>query len=187
MASPFPLAGLLRLRRLREDTAAGELAAANALLRSAAGRRTRARGALSALNSEVSGADELRNLQAVRASSASMLADLQSLAAMHARRSGEAEQALAAAHALTRSVEKLEDKHRAERAAAALQEEQLALDEIASRAHGGQAPHGALTGSGGLTGSGALTGFGGLTGSAALTAPGGLTNPGQPNRTDEQR
>ena len=138
MASSFPLAGLLRLRRLREDTAAGELAAANALLRSATVRRSRAHGALSSLTSEVSGADEMRALQAVRASSASMLADLQSLAAMHARRSDDAERALAAAHALTRGVEKLEDKHTAEQAAAALQEEQLALDEIASRGHGGQ-------------------------------------------------
>lgn len=135
MASPFPLAGLLRLRRLREDTAAGELAAANALLRSATGRRSRAHGSLSSLSSEVSGADEMRTLQAVRASSASMLADLQSLAAMHARRSDDAQRALSAAHALTRTVEKLEERHTAEQVAAALQEEQLALDEIASRAH----------------------------------------------------
>ena len=138
MPSPFPLAGLLRLRRLREDTAAGELAAANALLRSATARRGRAHRDLASLGSEASGPDGLRTLHAARASSAAMLADLQSLAAMHARRSAEAEQELAAAHALTRTVEKLEERHTAARAAEELQNEQLALDEIASRTSGGQ-------------------------------------------------
>jgi flagellar FliJ protein len=138
MASSFPLAGLLRLRRLREDTAAGELAAANTLTRAATARRTRAQGDLSALGVEASDADSLRALSAARAASAAMLADLQALAAMHTRRSVEAEKALGAAHALTRSVEKLEAKHTGAQVAAELREEQLALDEIASRMRVGQ-------------------------------------------------
>jgi flagellar FliJ protein len=138
MPAPFPLAGLLRLRRLREDTAAGELAAANVLTRAATARRARAQGDLSALGSNASDADSLRALSAARASSAAMLADLQALAAMHTRRSVDAEKALGAAHALTRSVEKLEDKHTEASAAAELRDEQLALDEIASRMRVGQ-------------------------------------------------
>jgi flagellar FliJ protein len=138
MATPFGLAGLLRLRKLREDTAAGELAASNALLRSATGRRTRAHGELAALSSEASDPDSLRALHAARASSAAMLAELQTLAGMHSRRAADAGQALAAAHALTRTVEKLEEKHVAAGTAALLRDEQLALDEIASRMHTGQ-------------------------------------------------
>jgi flagellar FliJ protein len=134
MARSFPLAGLLRLRQLQQDQAAGDLAAANARLRENGRSIAQARGLLGTTASEVSDAAALHALAAARASSRSMLADLQALEQL---RRDEAEQARAGfqqARARAVALEKLEARHAVAAAAEELHGEQVALDEIASGA-----------------------------------------------------
>ncbi|NKX53614.1 flagellar FliJ family protein [Arthrobacter mobilis] len=132
MSRSFPLAGLLRLRRLQQDQAAGELAAANARLQENGRNIMQARDLLGATVSEVPDTAALHAVAAARASSRSMLADLQ--AAEQLRR-GEAEQARLAfqeARAQAIGLEKLEARHALAAAAEELRGEQVVLDEIAS-------------------------------------------------------
>jgi flagellar protein FliJ len=131
----FPLAGLLRLRKLQEDQAA-------AALTSARGRadeiRARNRRLRDSLNAPVGGpaAHSLEHLVAIaaaRASTSSMLSELEALG-----RSTEDEEARTLAEhqearrrALT--LEKLEAGHEAAEAAERGVEEQRVLDELAVR------------------------------------------------------
>lgn len=134
MSKQFTLAGLLRLRRMQEDTAATTLAAANNRLAVGAARRAAARAGLGESDAEVSTAAAMAAMAAARASSHSMLADLQSLAALDAEAAQSAQEAFNAARLQTKGLEKLSDKHAATVAAGELAAEQVAIDEIASGA-----------------------------------------------------
>ncbi len=133
MARPFSLLGLLRLRHAQQDQAGAVLAEANDRLREAADERVRAKRTLADEPSEVTDAAMLSALAASRASSRGMLAELD---AVTQRRQADADAAQAAFNEARRAaigLEKLEQKHVVAEAAADLRDEQIALDEIASR------------------------------------------------------
>jgi len=132
MARAFPLAGLLRLRRLQEDRAASELAQANGRVRDNDTIQTRARRTLEGFTSTATDVDTLRAIAAARASSTSMLADLSALDATHRQAAQRAQGDFQRAKIQAVSIEKLSDKHLTEAHAEDLRVEQLALDEIAS-------------------------------------------------------
>ncbi len=134
MARTFPLAGLLRLRQLQQERAAGELAAANARDKDARRARSEAYAALEASAVDAVDASTLHAIAAARASSRSMLADLEALGA---RRTAEVEAArneFSAARARSVGLEKLEGKYAEAEAAEDLRTEQTILDELAGTA-----------------------------------------------------
>ena len=131
MVRAFPLAGLLRLRRLQEESAAGKLAAANALVRETSEVQAQAYQVLADLPMAGTGGVTMHAVAAARASSRAMLADL---AALGASRSADAETARLAFHsarAESVGLEKLEARHAQETAVEELRSEQLVLDELA--------------------------------------------------------
>lgn len=132
MARTFPLAGLLRLRQLQQDQAAGGLAAANARLRENDSSRNRARNALEDTGSSVSTAAALHAVAAARASSRSMLAELESIGDERRSEAARAQAEFNAARAQSVALEKLEGKHTEAVAGEELRAEQVVLDEIAS-------------------------------------------------------
>ena len=114
MGRDFPLAGLLRLRRLQQDSAAGTLAAANADLRRAAEARIEAYGSLAATPLEAADAATLNAIAAARATSRSMLADLLASEQLKDAAVNTAQAEFQAARARSVGLEKLEakvDKH----------------------------------------------------------------------------
>lgn len=136
MNRQFPLAGLLRLRRLEQDQAAAHFGAVNAQLRAAAGRQDNALAESERSPSEVGDSGALRAVAAARAASASMLAELQALTSLAEAEAQQALQDLGAARARTLGLEKLEARHGAEFAAAELVAEQNVLDELSSARRG---------------------------------------------------
>ncbi|MDK1328773.1 flagellar FliJ family protein [Arthrobacter sp. zg-Y1143] len=134
MPRTFPLAGLLRLRQMQQERAAGALAAANVREKETVQARTEAYSALESSNSQAMDSATLIAIAAARASSRSMLADLNALGT---RRTAEVEAARAefsAARARSVGLEKLEGKYAAAEAAEDLRTEQNILDELAGSA-----------------------------------------------------
>lgn len=134
MSRPFPLTGLLRLRRLQEDQAAGRLAAAHNTAAAHTARQRQARMDLDGTSSEVTDSSALLAVAAARASARSMLAGLETLSAGHRAAVDLARDEFAKAKLETAGLEKLEDRHAEAAAAEELQAEQLVLDELASAA-----------------------------------------------------
>ncbi|MBD8044724.1 flagellar FliJ family protein [Arthrobacter sp. Sa2BUA2] len=134
MGRDFPLAGLLRLRRLQQDSAAGSLAAANAKLRQSSDARSEAYDALAATPLEAADAATLHAIAAVRASSRSMLADLLAAEALDNTAVHTAQAEFHAARARSVGLEKLETKHSDALAVEDLRTEQAVLDELAGTA-----------------------------------------------------
>lgn len=134
MRRDFPLAGLLRLRRLQQDSAAGTLAAANADLRRAAEARIEAYGSLAATPLEAADAATLNAIAAARASSRSMLADLLASEQLKDAAVNTAQAEFQAARARSVGLEKLEAKHSDAVAVEDLRTEQNVLDELAGTA-----------------------------------------------------
>jgi flagellar FliJ protein len=134
MARAFALAGLLRLRQIEKEHAASDLAAANALRRDAGERQARAIAALHAVPAEATDAGTLFAMAAARASSRSMLADLNALAAETEAQAETAQQAFTEAKKRAVGLEKLETRHRQGVVAGDLSAEQAAIDEIATGA-----------------------------------------------------
>lgn len=132
MSRPFSLAGLLRLRHLQQDQAAGDLAAANARLRATATRIDETRAALEHLPLNPTGADTLYAIAAARASSRSMLAELVALDDVAQQAAAAAQADFEAKKAASASLEKLEGRHGAAEAAEDLHAQQTVIDEIAS-------------------------------------------------------
>lgn len=128
----FPLAGLLRLRHLQQGEAASELAAANSRVQDNQTRRDRARALLHGGASAPTSAAAMNAMAAARASSRSMLADLDALGQGHLATLDEAQKVFDAARAESIGLEKLEARHAAAVAAADLHADQIVLDEIAS-------------------------------------------------------
>ncbi|KPN18255.1 flagellar FliJ family protein [Arthrobacter sp. Edens01] len=134
MGRDFPLAGLLRLRRLQQDSAAGNLAAANAALRRSSEARSEAYDSLAATPLEAADAATLTAIAAARASSRSMLADLLAAEALESAAVNSAQAEFQAARARSVGLEKLETKHSDAVAVEDLRTEQNILDELAGTA-----------------------------------------------------
>lgn len=134
MTRAFPLAGLLRLRRLQEETAAAKLAAANARVQETSRLQAQAYQELAQSSMAATDSTTLYAVAAARASSRAMLADL---AALGVRRTAEADTAQAAFHSARADsvgLEKLEARHQVEAAAEDRRTEQTILDELAGSA-----------------------------------------------------
>jgi flagellar FliJ protein len=132
MSRAFPLAGLLRLRHLQQDQAAGDLAAANSRLRENSVVRDRARAALGGSPAEATSVEALYAVAAARASTRGMLADLDALGRRHAAAAQQAQTVFDAARAQALSLEKLELRHSHAVTVEEQHEEQIVIDEIAS-------------------------------------------------------
>jgi flagellar protein FliJ len=129
----FSLAGLLRLRRLREDQAAAEVGRARSRASEIAAERHQLIGTLSDHGHEARDVRGIAAISAARASTSTMLADLEALHVAQAEVLARAEAEHRATRRATLSVEKLEERHDAESRAEELRGEQAALDEIAGR------------------------------------------------------
>lgn len=134
MTRTFSLAGLLRLRRIEQDQAAGTLSTANARSQAIHARKSAARMELQESPTDVSSVKALHMASIARASSRSMLADLIALEAIQEAETTAAQEAFTAARTRTAGLEKLEIKHNAGVAAADMLAEQNALDEISAGA-----------------------------------------------------
>jgi flagellar FliJ protein len=134
MARLFPLAGLLRLRHLQQDEAAGALASANARLDVTSVQQNRARSALGATRVDVSSTESLYALAAGRASMRSTLSDLESLSERQRIEAERATEAYSAAKSQAVRIEKLEAKHSEAATTEDLRVEQSVIDELASTA-----------------------------------------------------
>lgn len=132
MSRAFPLAGLLRLRQTQQDHAAAELATANRSARDAKARRQAARIEASMTESEAVSPAALLAIAAARASSRSLLADLDALCQIEDDAVATAQSAFTAARTRSVGLEKLSDRHHTQWNAGQLKAEQGALDEIAS-------------------------------------------------------
>ena len=134
MNRQFSLAGLLRLRQAEQKTAETGLASANARSSSVRARRAEARAALAESAGTAGDSATLLAIAAARASSQSMLAELDALAAVAAEEAAAAQAEYTEARRRAVDLEKLETRHDAAFAASELLAEQGALDEIASAA-----------------------------------------------------
>ncbi len=132
MARMFPLAGLLRLRQIQEEQAASDLAVANARAREIASRQSKARRALGSSSAEVSSPAVLYAVAAARASSRSMLAELDSLDCEHQPVLDQANEVFTHARARSIGLEKLAGRHHQKQTEEELHAEQAAIDEMAS-------------------------------------------------------
>lgn len=132
MKRAFPLAGLLRLRHLQQDQAAGDLAAANSRLQQNSVTRERARSALGGTPAEATSVEALYAVAAARASTRGMLADLDALGRHHEASAQQAQAVFDSARVQTRSLEKLEIRHAQAVITEEHHDEQLVIDEIAS-------------------------------------------------------
>ncbi|SDC84661.1 flagellar FliJ protein [Sanguibacter gelidistatuariae] len=134
MSRPYRLAGLLRLRKLQEDQAASDLAVANAARRAALDRQSAAEGALAD-----HGFDPVTDVGAWRSAIASRVAlrglVLEASVAAEVAATEVNQRELAWADARRRAIplEKLEERHEETEKIEDLRQEQIVLDEIASR------------------------------------------------------
>lgn len=129
----FGLAGLLRIRRLKEERAAYEMTRARSRASELASERHQL---LDQLQDHAHDARDVRGIHALaaaRASTSTMLADLEALAITQQRMIAEAEERHRAALRDVRTVEKLEERHDAEERDAETRAEQTVLDELAAR------------------------------------------------------
>ncbi len=130
----FSLAGLLRLRRLREDQAGAEVGRARSRASEIAADRHQLIGSLSDHGHEARDVRGIAAISAARASTSTMLADLEGLRRTQEEIVARAEAEHRAARRATLSVEKLEERHEAETRAEDLRTEQSLLDELAGQA-----------------------------------------------------
>lgn len=132
MNRQFPLAGLLRLRKMQEDQAASGLARANSRSATARDRRAAARTELGNSGEKAGSSAAMLAIAAARASSQSMLADLDALSAAAEAQLAAARTDYTEARRQAVGLEKLELRHGDELSLADLRTEQGVLDEIAS-------------------------------------------------------
>lgn len=132
MARMFPLAGLLRLRQIQEEQAASDLAVANARSREIRSGQSRARDSLASSSADAASSTVLYAVAAARASSRSMLAELDALGCQHQPVLDQANEAFAEARARSIGLEKLAGRHHVKQTEEELHAEQAAIDEIAA-------------------------------------------------------
>ncbi|MGN6444387.1 flagellar FliJ family protein [Amnibacterium sp.] len=130
----FGLAGLLRIRRLKEERAAYEMVRARSRASELAHERHQLLDQLDDHAHEARDVQGIHAIAAARASTSGMLADLEALSATQRRLVADAEDAHREARRDVRAVEKLEEKHDATERETELRGEQTILDELASRA-----------------------------------------------------
>ncbi|MGW8431265.1 flagellar FliJ family protein [Curtobacterium citreum] len=129
--SGFRLAGILRIRGIQQQQAAGDLAQANHSLARVVQRRADIRAQLAGTTTDAAGPGAIAAMSSTRAAAQSMLADL---TAMHASAEVTADDASAAynlSRARTLALEKLQERHDRQQTAAREAQEQAALDELA--------------------------------------------------------
>jgi flagellar FliJ protein len=134
MTSHFPLAGLLRLRRLEEDRAAARYGAASARLAALTARQESSLAEADQLPAEFETVSALAAAAAARASSMSMLSEIRALTTTAEAERDTAQRDFGAARARTVGLEKLEARHASAATAAELAAEQVVLDELGSSA-----------------------------------------------------
>jgi flagellar FliJ protein len=130
----FGLAGLLRIRRLKEERAAHEMVRARSRASELAQERHQLLDQLDDHAHEAKDVRGIHALSAARASTSTMLSDLEALSLTQRRLVADAEDAHREARREVRTVEKLEEKHDVAQREAELRDEQTILDELASRA-----------------------------------------------------
>jgi flagellar FliJ protein len=133
MNRTFPLAGLLRVREVEEDLAAGELARAQRERAAAAERVEAVRAELQGQDPRPANDAAWQAMVAGRAALSALLSE-----GIAARQAAEQqvrgrEQEWSAARARTRAVERLAERHTDRVTAAERKAEQAGLDEIAAR------------------------------------------------------
>lgn len=133
MARAFALAGLQRLRDLQEAQAAGKLAAANAKLREGSARAARARAAADAAPVDADSAAALQAVAAARASTRSLLVELDGLVASLDDEAEAVRTEYREARRRAVVLEKLGERHAEGVLREDLAREQAALDELAAR------------------------------------------------------
>ena len=134
--STFRLLNLLKLRRLQEDGVRAELARARATETDRRRREQRVRAVLGDSTVDASSAEAVHSIAAARASSSSMLGELETLLAQDHQAVVDASAAYAVAKTRTTQLEKLEAQHAARTRRDDLRAEQNVLDEHAGRATG---------------------------------------------------
>ena len=130
----FGLAGLLRIRRLKEERAAHEMVRARSRASELAQERHQLLDQLEDHAHEAKDVRGIHALSAARASTSTMLSDLEALSLTQHRLVADAEDAHRRARREVRTVEKLEEKHEEVQREADLRAEQTILDELACRA-----------------------------------------------------
>jgi flagellar FliJ protein len=134
--STFRLLNLMKLRRMQEDGARAELARARATETDRRRREQRVRGMLGDSAVDASSAEAVQSIAAARASSSSMLGELETLLAQDQQSVLEASAVYAEAKTRTTQLEKLEEQHAARVHRDDLRREQNVLDEHAGRRDG---------------------------------------------------
>jgi flagellar protein FliJ len=134
MTRSFPLAGLLRLRKLEEDQSASTLSRARVQAAEQSHRSRSARAAFADSDSGATSPAMLAAIAASRASAVTMFAELTELERQHDMEVELARVAHERAHARALGLEKLEERHDEAVAAEELRAEQIVLDELAARA-----------------------------------------------------
>jgi len=134
--STFRLAGLLRLRRLQEDAVRAELARTRATELARRRDVQRVRGLLGESSVDAASVDAVQSIAAARASSSSMLGELDALLQQDRDAVIAVEAAHAEAKTRTTQLDKLQVRHDARERRADLRAEQTGLDEHAGRTAG---------------------------------------------------
>lgn len=132
MPAKFSLTGLLRLRGIQQDQAAGALAVANREVQAVNERRSSAAQRLAGSASTPANAEALMTIAATRASARSMFLELDGAMTLAKARAESARENFAKAKSDTAALEKLAERHREASAEEDLRTEQNALDEISS-------------------------------------------------------
>lgn len=132
MPAKFSLAGLLRLRGIQQDQAAGVLAAANRELNAVNDQRTSTAEHLAGSGSTPDSLEALMAIASARASTRSMFLELDGVIAASTARAEVARLGFSKAKSDTAALEKLAERHRSQSAAEELRVEQNALDEISA-------------------------------------------------------
>lgn len=133
--SGFRLAGILRIRGIQQQQAAGDLAQANHSLARVVQRRAEIRAQLAGTTTDAAGAGAIAAMSSTRAAAQSMLADLSALHASAEVTADDASAAYNLTRARTRALEKLQERHDQQQTEALEAREQAALDEIAVTRH----------------------------------------------------
>jgi flagellar FliJ protein len=134
--STFRLLNLVKLRRMQEDGVRAELARARATETDRRRREQRVRGMLGDSAVDASSAEAVQSIAAARASSSSMLGELETLLAQDHLAVEQAAVAYAEAKTRTAQLEKLEEQHATRRRRDDLRAEQKQLDEHPGRRKG---------------------------------------------------
>lgn len=132
MSTVFPLAGLLRYRRLREEQAAGSLAGARQRVQDVQDRQRLERQRLQGTPVTIESPASMQAVAAARAAARALFLELEAADERSREDAQQAQLEYNAARAQTLGLEKLADRHADSETAEELRGEQLILDELAS-------------------------------------------------------